>query len=138
MKKTIVFGLLITAFTMLATVPETHGQSGLKAMTVSGAIVDTGTATATGPYHYGAQSTLGLQIVVTKVSGTVAGDCILQGTFDNSTYFTVSGADSLALADQASNTHYWKVTSPEFLRYRISCTGEGTMNATFVAHEFEK
>ena len=69
-------------------------------------------------------SAIGIQPVVTKVSGTVAGSVILYGSLDGINY--VSLGDTMSLTDVATNTTLWaKVTTP-YTRYRLVFISSGT------------
>lgn len=92
-------------------------------------LIDTATETLVSPissYAYGATS---LEFTATKVSGTVAGDCIVQGTISGANWQTLPDADTLTLANQTTNYKIWNVGTDSYRKYRVSCTGEGTMKA---------
>lgn len=77
-----------------------------------------------------------IQIVVTKVSGTVAGTAVLYGSNDLKNYVAI-GADSLTLADQTTNTKIWVIpatTGVVYAKYKVVVTGSGTMKATCKAY----
>lgn len=70
-------------------------------------------------------SALGIQPVVTKISGTVAGNVILQSSLDGVNYVNT---DTLALTDAATNTKLFsKVTTP-FVYYRLRFITSGTQS----------
>lgn len=73
-----------------------------------------------------------IQSVVTKVSGTVGGSVILQGSLDGVNYKSI-GADTLTLANQTTNSHIWTLDNSRYYFYRTKATGTGTMNATIVS-----
>ncbi len=68
------------------------------------------------------------QAVVTKVSGTVAGNVILEASNDGTNYAAIS-TDTLTLTDVATNTQLWSVTNAPYKYYRLKGTGSGTMAA---------
>lgn len=71
-------------------------------------------------------STVSIQPVLTKKSGTVAGKVYLYGTVDGTNYIKL---DSLTLSDQATNTAIFNVTPAKHSQYKIQGVGNGTMNA---------
>lgn len=70
-------------------------------------------------------STIAIQPVVTKISGTVAGNVILQVSLNGVNYVNT---DTLALSNQATNTQAWgKITTP-FRFYRLQFITAGTQS----------
>jgi len=65
------------------------------------------------------------QVVNTKVSGTVAGNSIFEGSDDNGT--TWIQLDTLVNTNQATNTKIFDATPAKYLHYRVRTTGTGTM-----------
>jgi hypothetical protein len=70
------------------------------------------------------------QVVNTKVSGTVAGNTLFQGSVDGTNYVTL---DTLVNTDQTTNTKIIVQTPPTYPYYRFKYTGSGTMSAIMVA-----
>ena len=70
------------------------------------------------------------QVVNTKVSGTVAGNTLFQGSVDGTNYVTL---DTLVNTDQTTNTKIIVQTPPTYPYYRFKYTGTGTMSAIMVA-----
>lgn len=70
------------------------------------------------------------QVVNTKVSGTVAGNTLFQGSVDGTNYVTL---DTLVNTDQTTNTKIIIQTPPTYPYYRFKYTGSGTMSAIMVA-----
>jgi uncharacterized membrane protein len=68
---------------------------------------------------------VGIQVIVTKVSGTVAGTVLLQGTIDGTNYVDVN-TDTLTLTNQATNTKVWALSSVPYRIYRVKLTTTGT------------
>jgi len=64
------------------------------------------------------------QVINTKVSGTVAGNSLFQGSCDGSTWITL---DTLVNTNQTTNTGFFDATPAKYLHYRVSTTGSGTM-----------
>lgn len=82
----------------------------------------------------GENTIVSTQATVTKTSGTVAGDIILQGSDDNSNWDAIT---TQTLSDQATN---YKVFSPhnsvgklQYAYYRIRVRTSGTCAATIAA-----
>jgi len=70
---------------------------------------------------YGA---IGIQPIITKQSGTIAGKCYLYESLDGTNYIKT---DSLALTDQTTNTTIWTKQTTPYGYYKINVTGSGTM-----------
>lgn len=77
----------------------------------------------------GAATNVSLQIVTTKINGTVAGTSILQASLNGTNYVDIS-TDTLANTNVTTNTKIWNVTPNKYLYYRIKTTGVGTMSAS--------
>ncbi len=77
-----------------------------------------------------AYSSGAFQVVNTKVSGTVAGNTLFQGSVDGTNYVTL---DTLVNTDQTTNTKIIVQTPPTYPYYRFKYTGSGTMSAIMVA-----
>jgi hypothetical protein len=77
---------------------------------------------------------ISIQSVVTKVSGTVAGTVILQGSLDGTNFVAVNSsyADvvSYSPTDVATSTKIFVVTGAPYRYYRLYYVGAGTMVAT--------
>lgn len=101
----------------------------------------TGTLTGTGTDTMSAlipgySTATGIQIVITKTSGTVAGVARLYGSIDGLNY--IATGDTLALSDVAVNSAIWKKDFPVYVNYRIRTTGTGTMAATTSAKAVQR
>lgn len=102
-------------------------------------IANTGTVnkvfTTTGNY-----ATVGIQVVVTKISGTVGGTVTPQVSMDGVNYVTMPGATALTNTDQTTNTAVWSLTGGVPWRYfRVRGAGTGTMSAVMrVYYVFRK
>ena len=70
------------------------------------------------------------QVVNTKVSGTVAGNTLFQGSVDGTNYVTL---DTRTNTVQTTNTKIIVQTTPTYPYYRFTYTGSGTMSAIMVA-----
>lgn len=71
-------------------------------------------------------SSVGFQVVVSKLSGTIAGTSFIQGSLDGTNYVSIS--DTLALTNVTTNTDIWLEKPSSYLYYRIKTTGSGTMS----------
>lgn len=95
----------------------------------TGAVVNTGVDTMTVEFPSW-NVAVGIQPVLTKVSGTItAVKSYLYGSVDG-TNFATAILDSMTSSNQASNTIIWKLPTPVYRKYRIITTGIGTMSAT--------
>lgn len=59
-----------------------------------------------------------LQAIVTKTSGTVAGNVVVQGSLDGTNYVNIS-TDTLTLANQSINTKIWTFDKRAYYHYRL-------------------
>lgn len=96
-------------------------------MAGSDTIVDAGVVSVTQTLSI-SHAVTSFQAVVTKVSGTVAGDVILEASNDGTNYSIIS-SDTLTLTDVATNSQLWSVTNAPYKFYRLKGTGSGTMAA---------
>jgi hypothetical protein len=79
-----------------------------------------------------------VQVVVTKISGTVGGTISLMGSIDGTNFKALNTAETQTAlatitATDASNVYHWRLSGSPFLYYRVSWTGTGTMAATLAA-----
>lgn len=126
MKQIIIFFLFLSlAFAGQAQIKSMLGSNSLARDTV------TNTGTETWSASVPKVKTLGIIISVTKISGTVAGTIVVQGSVDNSTFSTI--ASSSQSPSDASATYNWEFTDPKWRYYRLLYTGSGTMVASAVA-----
>lgn len=84
-----------------------------------------------------------IQVVVTKISGTVGGTISLQGSVDGTSYKALNTAETQTAlatitATDASNVYHWRLTGNPFQYYRVSWTGTGTMAASFTSQLFSR
>lgn len=101
----------------------------------TGTVTNTGTDTMSALIP-GYSSVTGIQLVVTKTSGTVGGTARLYGSIDGSNF--VATGDTLTLADASINTVIWRKDLPVYVNYRIRTTGTGTMVATTSAKAIQR
>jgi hypothetical protein len=73
-------------------------------------------------------SALGIQVVTTKVSGTVAGKAYLMASIDGTNYTTTDS--SAAFTDVTTNTAFFtKVTTP-YVKYKVEVREAGSATST--------
>lgn len=135
--------IALIAFTLMAAVPRVNAQvfdmtatTGNTSDTVSNTSTETLTKQVSGPY-----SQVTVSLVVTKISGTVAGTAVLQGSVDGTNYQTLTYVyaqpgdtqNSVTNTNVASQSWSWPVGASTYLYYRVSVTGSGTMAARVTA-----
>lgn len=113
----------------------------------NGSAIDTVTNTgAEGPYFkaLGAvRNKVSITFEVTKISGTVGGTIVLQGsnhpTYDVTTFAPIKnwGIDSSVTATNATNSYNLVDYTGSFLWYRVLYTGTGTMSASYKAYAYK-
>ncbi len=96
-------------------------------------VVNAGAKSATVQVN-GYMKTVAVQVTVTKISGTVGGTAVLQGSLDGVNYYNVTGASSFTLTDVANQGTAWSLVDPGYLYYRVLVTGSGTMSASLYAY----
>lgn len=80
---------------------------------------------------------ISIQAVVTKSTGTVAGTVQVSASLDGTNYVNLTASTStLALTDDATNTGIFNYTNNNYLYYKLTFTGTGTMVATPSASVF--
>lgn len=80
-----------------------------------------------------------IQVVNTKVSGTVAGTSILQYSVDGTNWKTFdSVGDTLTNTNVATNSKIWDLNPVLYPYYRVVTTGSGTMKALTRAYAYLK
>lgn len=140
MKKIVFLLLVITGlFAAKATAQSATRMPIAAGDTIStSATLDTVTKifTATGPYH-----TLGLQVVTTKVSGTVAGKAYVYSSLDGTNYTLTDSSG--AFTDITTNTAFFTKTSVPYTYYKVelrSATGAPStqINAVKVYYVFRR
>lgn len=76
-----------------------------------------------------------IQAVVTKSTGTIGGTVSVSASLDGTNYVALSSS-TLALADQTTNTAIFPLTKNNYLYYKVTFAGTGTMVATPSASVF--
>jgi environmental stress-induced protein Ves len=126
--------LLIFSLALFAS-PPAHSQS---TMTASKNIL-TNADTSTHQLDLAGQinnfEVITVQVIGTKTSGTVAGTAVLTGSLDGTNYFAV-GADTLTLANVATNSKVWQVDKSRYRYYRVKVITSGTQVSSYVCKLF--
>lgn len=135
MKKALLILFLFTvAFTLPAVFNESKAQTSVVSAAYTSNLLDTVTNAGT-KYLIPASAISGLtkvleySVTITKISGTVAGSLFLQGSMDNTNWYTIGAASTPT--DVASQTFYFKIADYGTKYTRIGYTGAGTMAASF-------
>lgn len=85
-----------------------------------------------------------VQAVFAKTSGTLAGTATLQGSIDGLSWETVptslvaGAASTYTVTDLATQAKSFVITGSPFLYYRLSWTGTGTMVGTLTGYVFPR
>lgn len=106
-------------------------SSGVKITQTTSDTIKTGSLTVTKYLTLTAgYSTVSIQPVVTKTSGTVLAGVKIYGTIDGTNYVLIGAvSDSLACTNQTTNTKIWSITNCPYPKIKIVGQGYGTMNA---------
>lgn len=132
MKKLIAF--LFVACLSLAFASESEAQTLVPS---ADTITNSGTANLTFQPK-GGQIGISAQVIVTKLSGTVGGTCVLQGSLSGGTSWDNISTDTLTLTDVASQTKVWQIAPAIYPNVRCLCTGSGTMAAEIALWHFKR
>jgi hypothetical protein len=114
-------------------------------------VVDTFTIdTTVGQFTFNGNYDIGVDVAITKISGTVGGTLLLQGSYDNSTWYAITGnttycasciGASATITNTAGTKHYvWDVphSAVNFKYYQVTAIPTGTMSATFNPNVYYK
>ena len=121
---------VILMVALLATyfIASAQFSSGVKLPSVVGDSVKTGALTVTKYISLSAgYSTVSVQPVLTKASGTVLAGIKLYGTVDGTNYVQIG--DSIACTNITTNTSIWTLTNTSYAKLKIVYKGYGTMSA---------
>lgn len=132
--------VLLSLMFALAAIVAVHAQKDLKSTYSFTSDTTVNAATAyLSTYNPGAGASTTVQVVVTKISGTVAGTISLLGSLDNVNYKAITveeaatASNTFTATDVASQTFIWRLVKNPYLYYRVSYAGTGTMSAKFTA-----
>lgn len=102
-----------------------EAQSYAPLLTNSGdTVVNSATVNLGGLKVPNASSSVSIQVVNTKISGTVAGNSIFQASNDGTTWVNL---DTLTNANVTTNSKIFVDAPAKYLWYRVTNTGTGTM-----------
>lgn len=105
----------------------------------SDTVVNTGVATVQTVPKIAGDGAVTVVMTLVKISGTVAGSVILQGSVDNTNWLSVNtegtqtAITAVTATDVATQRFSIHLKSNPFLYYRLQWTGAGTMSATIAA-----
>lgn len=117
--------LLIAVFAFIA--PSAQAQSSVLIVSTD-TLSNTDTAYISLPQATGGYYAVGIQAVVSKVSGTVAGTAIIQGSLDGTNYVDI-GTDTLTFTNVTTNTKVWAITPSVYQYHRVKFISSGTVVA---------
>lgn len=117
--------LLIAVFAFIA--PSAQAQSSVL-ISSTDTLSNTDTAYISLPTATGGYYAVGIQAVVSKVSGTVAGTAIIQGSLDGVNYVDI-GTDTLTFTNVTTNTKVWAITPSVYQYHRVKFISSGTVVA---------
>lgn len=131
----IITGVLLTAIVAFSSTTQAQYADMLSA---SGATTETAvntTAVYLRTISTKANTTTSIVVNVTKVSGTVAGTVVLQGSNNGTDFRTLptAVAASFTATDVAAQGITWVLTGNPYRYYQVLYTPAGTMNATYTA-----
>jgi len=104
----------------------------------SDTVTNTGTEVLSAQVN-GYNKVVTVQVLITRLSGTLAGNVVLQGSLDGTTYTTLtqvaqpSNNDTVTLTNVAATSCIYVIEPSKYLYYRVSVTGSGTMTARISA-----
>lgn len=118
--------LLLCIGTMFAA--NAQGKQNLKTVTSGTVTLDTVTNTET-EYLYGFEAgakTMAVQLVFTKISGTLNGVATIEFSLDGTNYEAINSNDTFHVSNTTSGTHIWYVTACPTNYFRLKVVGRGT------------
>jgi hypothetical protein len=118
--------LFLLIFSILSFAMVSNAQTGSKMSVVSGDTLTNADTTSKVLPITGGWSSLAIQPVVKRLSGTAAGSVVLYGSIDGVNY--VATGDTLALTNQVTNTTLWKIGVPAYSFYKIVAISSGTVS----------
>ena len=122
--------LFLSAFIIALCTTGAQAQTRMTASADTNIDATTTTHTANLAGDLNTFETITIQAVGTKVSGTVAGTAILYGSIDGTTYHAI-GADTLTLANVATNSKIWTLDKTRYKYYRVSVATTGTQKSVW-------
>lgn len=122
--KKILFALAIIMATTVITAQHVQAQSSVLVSSTD-TLTNADTTTISLPTATGGYYAVGIQAVITRVSGTAAGTAIIQGSLDGTNYVDI-GTDTLTLTNQVTNTKIWALTPSVYQYHRVKFISAGT------------
>lgn len=123
--KNLLFLLMVAVFSLVAT-SDIQAQSGTKmSVAVADTLTNTDTTSKVIPIT-GGFSSLAIQPIVKRLSGTAAGTVVLYGSVDGVNY--VATGDTMTLTNQVTNTTLWKIGVPAYSYYKVIAISSGTVS----------
>ena len=110
----------------------------IAATATSDTVTNTGTGVLTTKRVGSPNGIVTIEVVATKVSGTVGGTITLLGSLDGTNFTALNTQETQTAlatktASDASANYHWRLSGSPFLYYQVSWAGTGTMVATFTA-----
>ena len=106
--------------------------------TVEDTVVNTTAKTIASPKIESFYDLVGVEVRITKVSGTVAGTLRLFGSYDGTNWVRVNASDSLIVPNTATAYKSFTVTSYPYRYLGVTYTPTGTMSAKMRASALYK
>lgn len=127
--------LIISSFIIALCISAIAQTSVTTSMTNNGSTLTNAGSDTVYTQIQGTYKTVSVQAVLTKVSGTVAGNAVLFASVDGTNYVQIS-TDSLLMTNQTTNTKIWVVNNSNYMYYKVIFTGVGTMVGTAYGYVF--
>ena len=128
--KKLLFALLLLAGVATAQTSKVIDLKSTTTTKVLDTVTNSGTRIQRGQANTGgANINVTLQVVITKISGTVGGTVTCQGSLDGTNFVTIGSAATAT--DVASQTFSFLVKPTDYPYYQIKYVGTGTMAASF-------
>lgn len=123
--KKILFFLIVATLSLFAS-SDVNAQRGTQLPVVSADTLSNTDTTSKIIAVTGGFSTLAIQPVVKRLSGTAAGSVVLYGSIDGVNY--VATGDTLSLTNQVTNTTLWKIGVPSYSYYKVVAISSGSVS----------
>jgi|SRR5882724_11696478 len=129
MKKILTFFISLVVLIVLTTAVQAQ-RAVLMPLVAGDTIVNTATVNKAMPVMTAGYEAMAVQVVVTKISGTVAGTVTPQVSLDNTNWITLPGGSAYTNTDITTNSTIWYFNAGVPWQYfRLKATGSGTMSA---------
>ena len=124
--KKILFLLALTSFSLFGMAQSFSHTTSNPTGAINNASSDTMSYSTVKNY-----SVVGIQPVITKATGTMAGTSVLYGSLDGINFIAVG--DTLTNTNVTTNSTVWSLSNPPYIYYRIITSGATTVTGTTVA-----